>query len=681
MQNVAQTKSSAKFKTISPAEFRRKDTWHLGKVPPERDPDVGAFVYWCFRRALTERERLNLGDRWASAHKLVAGKHWEQPVLALARGRRSKLSLNLLGANIERTVANITAKTPMAQVKPADGRSTEASEAMSKKLQLWNSNEKQIESLAQAGQTQETYGICTEKMVFDSTAQTAYPVVLDPFAFLPAPGNWRDWNDAPYLIHAYTMDVDLCREKFDKKDVAVQPEEAYSVLGKKREKDRQDAAVAAHGVADVSMNAPGNYTPVDHPVSDEEESVSNKCLVLECWIRDYSKISIPRYQPLFDEETGEPLVDEFGGQIVEEYQERRLKYPGGIRVITVTNLGTVVLDDRPNPCVNPELPQSVVEGTYLYDRFPFYFSNSYRDTLSPFGFSMAEQVGDINLAIDDLWSTLTSYLRMMLFPPLILPRDTGIDKSAVRYIPRLVLQPNSANTAQGIRWLDMPSPPSWLFEALNTLLSFFDRISQVEDAERGDAPGSVIAASAIQMLQERAAVLMRAKIRSIDHLVRERGRCFISYYQNFGSEWETLEVNDMPMQMRGIEMSQYEFLYQVESGSTVAKTEAAQQQQAAELYKLGAIDRQALLEELKFPNWQSVIERMGESELDAALNILVKAGMPQEVAAQLKGQLLQPQGGPDGGTAGQQNPAQGQPGAGAPAQPGTPQAYQGQPQE
>jgi len=91
-----------------------------------------------------------------------------------------------------------------------------------------------------------------------------------------------------------------------------------------------------------------------------------------------------------------------------------------------------------------------------------------------------------------------------------------------------------------------------------------------------------------------------------------------------------------------------------------------QQEQAMALYRDGAIDRQALLETLNFPNYKEVIERVGETQLDQALQILVQAGMPEENAMALKNVLMEPQ----EGNRPQQGQSQG-------PKPGTPRAQQG----
>lgn len=83
------------------------------------------------------------------------------------------------------------------------------------------------------------------------------------------------------------------------------------------------------------------------------------------------------------------------------------------------------------------------------------------------------------------------------------------------------------------------------------------------------------------------------------------------------------------------------------------------------LYRDQAIDRQALLETLNFPDWKSIVERVGEGQLDQAIQLLVQAGMDEEQAMQLKQHLMEPQHGPKAQQGSQQQ------------QSGTPKAKQG----
>ena len=355
-------------------------------------------------------------------------------------------------------------------------------------------------------------------------------------------------------------------------------------------------------------------------------------------------------EPALDPETGEPIIDPETGlpvmQPVTRVIGQRDKYPGNIRVVTITNHGRLMLEDRPNPNINPALPREVSCKTYLYDHYPFYKANSYEDTTSSWGFAAAEQVGDINLEIDEIVTRITNYIKRVTNPPLVIPKDTGITKQMITNEPGLILRPISTASAAGIKYLQVPNLPADFFQALDILIKFFDRIYSIEDADRGAVPNRIVSGAAIAALQERGAVLIRAKIRAVDYLVRMRGRCAISFFQNFGIFPELINAQGTAQQVRGIDLAGREFNYLVESGSTVAKTSLQVQEQAENLYKEGVIDRQAYLETINFPDWKKIIERVGEGQLGQAIQILIQAGLPEDMGKALYQQLMQPQGGP-----------------------------------
>lgn len=658
--------SDSKQTRQGPPGMREPKRWNLRDLPPEGHPDVGPYFYQLYEDGLKEKQRLGVPEKFLTNYQLFRGYHWQMSITQLMSLKaKARLSIGLLHANITRTVANITARAPVAEVESSDGIEDGADRVLSEKMRLWNAKEEQQLSLSKSVLNSEIYGITVEKAVYDHDARQGRSIPLDPFGFVPAPGYYERLNDAPYLCHLWPDNIENISAKYGVEGV-IEDEDIFSVLGEERQEQ-----YVRHGTRDGSANFPSNYVPTHHPNNAKNIAIK-RGLVIEIWVRDYSTEIRTAYQEATDPVTGETIVYETETEVP--------KYPGGIRVVTITNKGHVVCADQKNPNVNHALPMSVLEKTYLFKNFPFFKANSYEDTSSVWGYSMAETVGDINLEIDRLWSGITNYLQMAMYPPLILPQDTKVHKSQIRYLPRLVIQPSSGVAAQSIRWLDMPTPPSWMFEALNALIGFFDRISQIEDADRGQAPGSVIAASAIQMLQERGAVLVRAKIRAVDYLIRERGRCFISFYQNFGTQPELVEMPTGPVQIAGMQLIQREFNYIVESGSTVARTSSQIKQEAVELYKLQAIDRRALLQQVNFPDWKKIVERMGESQLQAALQVLVQAGLPEDMARSLYNFLIQDQGGPGDATRANA-PGGGIGQAGAPAEAGTPKAEQGQKSE
>jgi len=233
-------------------------------------------------------------------------------------------------------------------------------------------------------------------------------------------------------------------------------------------------------------------------------------------------------------------------------------------------------------------------------------------------------------------------------PPLIVQQHCGITRaqieSQITKGGRLVLMPSTPNAR--IEFMRIPNLPSTFFNVLDVILKMFDRVYQIEDADRGRAPKGVIAASAIAVLQERNQVLMKTKTSSIDSLVKNRSRWAIGLWQNFGTDMELIDVNGEPMPFVGINYAGRKLSFIVESGSTMPRTSLQVQEQAQVLYQEGAIDRQALLEAINFPGWKQIIERVGEGQLGQALQVLVQAGLPEEYAQQLQQFLMQNQGGP-----------------------------------
>jgi hypothetical protein len=645
-----------------PPSLHRTD-WNLRNIPPENDPDVGPFFHRLVEDSVRERNRLNVPNRFQAYYQLFRGRHLQKALAGIFSLKgKPRLSIALIHANVTRTVANITARAPVAEVFQADGIEDGADQILSEKMRIWNNKEEQQVSLASSVLNMEMYGITVEKAVYDVNIKQGRTVPLDPFAWLPAPGYYRNIQDMPYQIHMFSMPVEEVEAMYDLEPGSVmESTDVYSQLGEERE---EDDARRQH--RSVSSMYPSSYVPTSSP-SPDQTIERKRALVYEVWVKDYSTRPVQKI---------EVVPDDMGNPVETVVDVDMPVYPGGIRVVTITNNGHLVCADQFNPNINQELPLEFVSKTYLFSNFPFFKANSYEDTSSVWGYPVMEVVGDINLEIDELWSSIINYLKMAMYPPLVLPKDSKVNRSEIRYLPRLVIEPISTQTSQGIRWLPMPTPPSWMFNALSQLIAFFDRISQIEDADRGSQPGSVIAASAIEMLQERGAVLVRAKIRAVDHIVRERGRCFISFYQNWGVNDEITSTGHGQEMAKGIDFIGREFNYVVESGSTVAKTSGQIKQEAVELYKLKAIDRQALLQQINFPDWKKIVERLGESELQAALSILIQSGLPEEMARELYNFLVQDQGGP--GDASKLTPPGGGVGQpGAPAQAGIPKRDQG----
>jgi hypothetical protein len=639
------------------------DQWNLQNLPPKGNKDVSSFAYFLFDIAKTEKERLQKNEDFICNYSLYRGKS------PAGQAVKTKNPVNLYFSNIERTVAQITARNPTGEVVDLDGIGDDAEKILSAWLLKWWKDTGQREKTKTSGRGMEIYGLTIEKPGWNKSKSRPHIRIEDPFAWFPSPGKWEDLSlEMPFGCFVYLDYVDKVEAEYGVKGVA--EEDAYQLLGAVREE--YQATVASTG----------NYASSSvTPVKDQgNEKKIKRCLKIEVWVRDKSTKTVTKKEPMSDD-NGRPIFDEKGNQLSFETTEKVPVYPDGVRAITIvaakddtdTNQsGYIVLEDCANPNINPNLPVELTAKTHPWKRFPMYYANSYSDMVTVWGFAAGEQVGDLIAYINKIVIKLIAYVINVMAPPLIIQKYCGISKeeaeSCIAKGGQLLFMPTIPNAR--IEFMRIPNLPATFFNVLDLIVRFFDRIYAMEEADRGQAPKGVIAFAAIQALQERNQLLLQPKTSSVEFLAENRSKWAIGLLQNFGDKIEMVDVGDEPRQFVGSKLIGRQFGYIIETGSTTPKTALQIQEMAPKLFDMKAIDRRALLvDALNFPNGQAIVERMGETDLDAALNILIDAGMPEETAIQLKQFLLEPDQGPGGSKAEKTESQKG-------ATPGTPKAQQ-----
>lgn len=620
-----------------------KEDWNLSNIPPKGDADVAEFAQMLFEAAKAEKDRLGKPADFRNNYALYRGQQIQQAITSRkgsAPAKQILTPINLYFANIERTVSNITARNPVGEVVDLDGTSDESEKTISMVLKKWWKETDQLPKTRFTARMMEVYGITTEIPFFNFGKAMPDIKILDPYGFYPAPGYWDKIDEeAPYVCFVY-LDLVASVESFYGVE-KVAPDEAYELLGTEREKYKNQG----YG----NNESMGNYAdPMTIRTTTGDQSIKqlDRCLVIEVWLRDGSTKKTER--PLINKETGENMTDEDGKQLVESIDEP--VYPDGIRKITITKSkdpeiasGIVILDDSANPNINPNLEVELAKTTYPWGRLPVYYANSYKDGISIWGFAAAEQVGDLLKKINLIFSKLIAYVINVMTPPLIVQKNCGITRemivSSIEKAGRLILMPTIPNAR--IEFMSIPNLPETFFRVLDLLVRFFDRVYQIEDADRGVAPNGVIAAQAIVALQERNQVLMQTKTAAIDMIAEQRSRWAIGLYQNWGTKPDSVNVDDEAVPFIGVQYAGRKFNYVVESGSTMPRTSLQTQELAFKLYQEKAIGQKGLLETLNWPNWREEIERTAESQVDQALQILIDAGLPEENAIGIKQFVMQ----------------------------------------
>lgn len=613
------------------------DKWTLENIPPKGDKDVADFAFNLFEIARIEKERLNKPQDFLSNYALYRGKQSTGNTVT----SKAYTLVNLYFSNIERTVANITARAPVGEVVDLDGNQDGAEDMFTVKLKKWWKDTGQQTKTRSSARSMEIYGITVEKPFWDKKRSEPNIQLTDPFAFFPSPGLWDDvGTEPPFACFAYLDFVSSVEAQFGVKDIA--EDNAYQLLGVEREKYKSDNY-------DTSQQHIGNYEDPMTRVKGSDKFSNDKkierCLIIEVWVRD-KRIKKETIKNPVMVDMGDNIVeqanDENGDPLFEIISQDILVYPDKVRKITITKhtpktktkgrSAYLVLDDSANPNINANLEVELASRTHPWGRFPIYTANSYRDLISIWGFAAAEQVGDLVIKINIIVSKLIAYVINVMAPPLIVQKHCGISKamieSSLANSGRMVLMPTTPNAR--IEFMEIPNLPATFFQVLDLIIKLFDRVYQIEDADRGQAPSGVIAASAIVALQERNQETMQPKISAVESLVENRSRWAIGLWQNFGTQSELVDVAGDAIEFVGVDHAGKKFSYVIEAGSTTPRTSLQIEEMSQALFEEGTIDQQARLEAVNFPGWKAIIMRMNAPMFEQLIQFLFDMGMPEE---------------------------------------------------
>lgn len=574
----------------------------------EGHPMLGYRVFDILGKIIQHKQDLGLPDKWNRNYELGKNRHWRQ-----ASKKASLVSANLLHTHRTRTVNMLTDNNPTFNIKATGNIPPEKNElynVLLKTSEWWWLDTEQQAVLEETVINGETYGLTIEKMLFNPDLEQnigeVEAVLVDPFHFGWWPIKQNNVQKCEALFHFWPMSIMEAKRRWpDKKDQMKTDKELLEKLNDNRlEVQSNSLRGNFSGYMTTFANAVKNVLNIAGGETDE----SDECLVCECWVKDYTRISDDGKE--FD------------------------KYKGNIRRVTVMNAGGLVVDDRDNPSINPNLePEQAIE-TYLWDKFPFNKTHSVTDTGNPWGMSDFEQLEMLNIEVNKTISQFTLVKDRVSRVKLINPQDSGVANSELNNAPGII-NPSSSLVSQAIRYLDPPRIDLNILEALKVYKEFFFLVSGSFDLEQADTTGkNVIAYKALAALLERAATMLRGKLRNYSKLIRERGRMYISLMQNWYTEKRFItydqDGSEVTAQIMGRDLIIPARLTVV-SGSTMPVSKIQQREEALGLFDKGAIDVEELLKAIEWPEWKKVVNRMNQGPIGMMLQKLGMIGVPPEL--------------------------------------------------
>lgn len=590
-------------------------------IPPEGDPKVGRKVFEILDEILTYKESLGLPEKWNRAYELTKNRHWKKTTK-----KASLVTANLCFKHRQRTTNMLTDNNPTFNISKAgmEEGNEEFYEKLLRLSEYWWRDAEQQHILEKSVSRGEENGACVEKVVFDpereyGLGEVATEIIpLYNVGFYPTAQSDDIQQKEAILIYR-PMSIREAMRRWPDKAKQIKPD--MEILAKIND-NREEIIAKSKGLKGTFTSYGSTIKKLMNSFGMAQDE-GDECMIVECWCKDYTTTK----------EAGEDGT---------EYT--RPKYKGFIRCVTVCNGGELVLTDRDNPSINPNLPEEKAINTYLYDKFPINHTVSCEDTASDWGISDYEQLEGLMMEVNKTLSQLTLVKDKASRLKLINPRDTGVENSEFTNAPGII-RPNSAMVGEGIRYLEPPPIDANMWKMLDVYMDLFFKVAGDFELEQAHQSGKdVIAYKAIAALLEHASTMLRGKLRNYGKLIRERGRMAISHFQNWYTEdrWYTYDDEDGQEVAEKVRNDQILFPAKltVVSGSTMPRSQIQEREEALELARNNMIDQQALLKKLDFPGWKEIVKRMQAGPLGMFIEKLGAIGTPQEFL-QLMGEVAQ----------------------------------------
>ena len=574
-------------------------------IPPEGHQDVGRRVFDILDQVLADKESMGLENKWYRFYELGKNKQWRKHSDDL-----TLVSANLLSVHRRRTINTLTDNNPTFNVRRIITKddTDEKFKMVLRATEYWWNETEQQDIFELSVHNGETYGVCIEKSVFDLDKEYGIGEVdtinVDPFHFGIYPVKCKEIQKAQAVLHYYPMSVRDIKRTFGKaaNEVTADSEVMNSLSDDRRYVSGVKETVANRGASQTTFGGAVRNL-MSSIIGSTANNDSDEAIVVECWVKDYTQ-----------DKKGIPI------------------YTGHIRVITAVN-GTIVLSDKSNPSINPNLPKELAAKTYLYSRFPFSKANSNKDPVNFWGESDFEQLTGLQMELNKALSQFSSLKDKVSGVKFINPVTSGVHNSKIT-TGATILNPSSQN--HGMGYATPPPIPKELIESLGMYKELFFAVAGTFDLEQANTPGSqVIAYKAIAALIERASTMMRGKIRNYSKLIRDRGRMAVSMMQNWYTEERFITFaeggDEMSGEVLGTDMI-VPMKLTVVNGSTMPVSNVQRREESLTLYDKGAIDNEELLKVMEWPKYGEVVNRMKEGPINEFVGKLIDAGMPEEMA-------------------------------------------------
>lgn len=574
-------------------------------IPLEEQNIVKAVkdLFYIYKKARSKYDR-----RWIEYYKFFRGQQWS---LDRPNYRNSEI-INMVWTTIQSNMPLQTDARPKFEFIPENPSDMEFSNILNQlSTYEWDKNNWMME-LSSVLLDGYIYGTGISSMNYEQYLNmgiggTCYQSE-DPLYCYPDP-DCREINhyESKAFIFARPVNVETVKRKYPSKAHLVKCD--IEDFAKNQKTDFYEAHYRDYGLdVPVSDLSYGN--------SDSPLASTKKTMVITVYLKPTDLV-----------ETKE-MVESENGQKTELYVLRK-KYPKG-RMITIAS-GAVM--------ENTELP-------YDDQLFPY---SVYRNYILPrefYGVSEVEQLESPQKVFNKILSYTLDCLILTANPMWIIDTNACIDTDNIYNIPGGIIEKKPGTE---VHRTDGSNVSPALFNMLTQLEAWFNNIAGTQDVSRGQTPGSVTAASAIEQLTDNARTRIKQKMRNMDIYLRDVGQMWLNRVLEFYTAPRVYQVTENDGTRNYFQMSitknedgskvarvsnmnqpndlkEYmikgSFDVRVNTGSSLPFKVAEKEQRSLALFDRQIIDAEQVLDDLEHPNKDRILaryqQRMAEQQAMAA---------------------------------------------------------------
>ena len=585
-------------------DFQSSQTGTNPDISPEEQQQVKAIIrkFYQWKRVRDEKSK-----NWIPFYKLFRGSQWNSK----RPSWKTSEVINLIWQTIQSQLPLQTDARPKFTFLPTEPQDVPFAELLDKICDAeWDKNNwmMTVQEVILDGYIT---GSGISSMNYDPSLMYGLgaPVYVseEPLYCYPDP-ECNDVNDekSEGFFKAYPVPTDRLKQKYPKRAHLIKSDIQLDKMKKDKYEFNQTYITENFS---TSMSMPelsyGSDKVDDHGIP--------KTMVFECYLK-------PKDVEEFAEQNGEEKI----------YTVKK-KYPNG-RYVCIAN--GMILHDGPLP--------------YEDGLIPFSKYVNYIDPRQFWGISEVEQLASPQIILNKILSYTIDVLLYTSNPIWIVDNSADVDTDALNNIPGTVVEKSPGSE---VRRENGPALNPGFTQILDRVINWFDTVAGNSDFSRGEASGSVTAASAIEQLISASRTRIRQRMRNLDGYLKTAGRQWLNRIlenytvprvyrmtnQDGSMYFLKVHVDNVQDEYGNVKKKATvtntdingnadvqelilsgELDIKVQAGSDLPFEASDKERKALALYDRQIIDAEEVLNQLQYPNKEKILQRLTERQQAAA---------------------------------------------------------------